>query len=87
MKSQAEFILERIEKAILELRTIALELDPIKEELLDPNQLGEKLGVPRATVLQWRRQGIIPAEIAIGKFMKFDYERVRKALRNYKDEW
>ena len=52
------------------------------EKLLTAEELAKKLeGPSRYTLLEWRRQGIITAEIAQGRIIKFSEARVREQLR------
>lgn len=53
----------------------------MSEELLTAQEIGKRLGKPWKTILEWRKQGIIPAEVARGNFIRFDYTKVREALR------
>lgn len=59
-------------------------------ELTHTNNTGEPLTaaeiaplfkVSKRTVLNWHNDGIIPAEIAVGRVIRFDAARVRDALR------
>jgi predicted site-specific integrase-resolvase len=50
-------------------------------ELLSAEEVANKLGCDRRSVLIWRQQGIIPAAIHRGKFIRFSMPAVRAALR------
>lgn len=41
--------------------------------------------VTKPTLLAWYHQGIIPAEIAIGRTIRFDHEKVMAALREHRE--
>jgi predicted site-specific integrase-resolvase len=49
--------------------------------LLTPQELAAELRVTSATVLRWRREGLIPSEVATDKVVRFDLESVRAALK------
>jgi predicted site-specific integrase-resolvase len=49
--------------------------------LLTPQELAVELRVTPATVLRWRREGLIPSEVATDKVVRFDLESVRAALK------
>ena len=53
----------------------------MSDDLLTAEQVAEKMGTHRVTILRWKREGIIPAEVDRGNYLRFDYEKVRKALR------
>lgn len=48
--------------------------------LLTPEELAGRYAVAKSTVLDWFHQGKIPAEVAIGKVIRFCPERVAKEL-------
>jgi excisionase family DNA binding protein len=50
-------------------------------ELLTAEQVAAKLGTNKVTILRWKREGVIPAEVDRGNFLRFDMDRVRQALR------
>jgi excisionase family DNA binding protein len=50
--------------------------------LLTPEELAGRYAVAKSTILEWFRQGRIPAEVAVGKVIRFDPERVAEALRD-----
>lgn len=50
------------------------------QPLLTAEEVAERYQVKRQTVLQWFHQGIIPAEVAVGKIYRFDPEKVARAL-------
>lgn len=53
-------------------------MDP---DLLTAEQIGKLLGFSYKTILEWRKQGLIPAEISRGRTILFSEEKVREALR------
>lgn len=54
---------------------------PIKnKERATPRQVAEHLSVTTPTVMNWWRQGLIPAKIAVGRVYRFDLEEVEAAL-------
>ena len=54
---------------------------PAMPALMTPEELAGRYAVAKSTILEWFRQGKIPAEVAIGKTYRFDPERVAAALR------
>jgi len=50
-------------------------------ELLTAEQVAAAIGCNSRSILRWRKEGLIPAEIDRGNFLRFDLERVREALR------
>lgn len=49
--------------------------------LLTAEEIAAQLGCTRRSILKWREDGIIPAAIHRGKFIRFDLVQVREALR------
>lgn len=49
--------------------------------LLTPDQLGEIYQVSGRTIREWFDQGLIPAEVAVGRIYRFCPEKVSAALR------
>jgi len=58
-------------------------MPPETEELMTAEQVAAAIGkgCTKTRVLDWRKAGIIPAEIARGNFVRFDITKVRQALR------
>lgn len=52
------------------------------ESLKTAEEIGKLLGRPTRTILNWRKDGKIPAEICEGRVLLFDYDKVREALRS-----
>jgi predicted site-specific integrase-resolvase len=50
-------------------------------DLASADEIGAMIGKPGKTILEWFKRGIIPAEIAIGAYYRFDPASVREALR------
>lgn len=55
-------------------------INTASEPLLKPGELAAALSVTTPTVLQWYRDGIIPAKIAVGRIYRFDFAEVEEAL-------
>jgi len=53
--------------------------DPART-VLTPEELAARYAVAKSTVLEWFHQGKIPAEVAMGKVIRFCPVRVAKAL-------
>ena len=51
--------------------------------ILDTDQLMEKLGVTRPTLSKWRKEGRIPF-IQVGSVVRYDLDKVLEALENKK---
>lgn len=49
--------------------------------LMTPEQVGEMFQVTGKKVLQWYHDGVIPAEVAVGKVYRFDGAAVAVALK------
>lgn len=49
-------------------------------ELLTAADIATRYKVKPKQILQWRRDGIIPAAVAIGRIVRFDADEVAKAL-------
>ncbi len=53
-----------------------------QDPLLTAEELAAKLGgVKKSTILTWRQQGLITAEIRSGRILRFSEARVRQQLR------
>lgn len=52
-----------------------------KAPLMTPEQVGEQFQVTGKKVLQWYHDGVIPAEVAVGKVYRFDGAAVALALK------
>lgn len=52
----------------------------MSDRLLTSDELAEHLGVHRNTVMNWQRDGVIPAAIREGRTLRFDFSAVKKAL-------
>jgi excisionase family DNA binding protein len=52
----------------------------MSERLLTSDELAEALSVHRNTVMNWLRDGVIPAAIREGKTLRFDLPAVKRAL-------
>jgi excisionase family DNA binding protein len=52
----------------------------VEERLLTPEEIGEVYQVTGRTVRDWFHAGLIPAEVAVGRVMRFDLEKVKDAL-------
>lgn len=50
--------------------------------LLTPEELAAHYKVKPKTIRTWHLQGKIPAEVATGRILRFDGERVAEALRS-----
>ena len=50
--------------------------------LLSPDELAVRYQVTGATIRKWFREGKIPAEVAMGRVLRFDPEQVADALRS-----
>jgi predicted DNA-binding transcriptional regulator AlpA len=48
---------------------------------LKADEIAVRYQVKAATILQWQREGRIPAAVALGKVLRFDPEEVDAALR------
>lgn len=48
-----------------------------------PKEVAREFAVTSKTVLEWFHNGIIPAEVAVGKVFRFDLDRVRAALAKH----
>lgn len=55
-------------------------------QLKTPEEIGEIYQVTGKTVLGWFHDGLIPAEVAVGKIYRFDAEDLAKALRDAAEE-
>lgn len=51
------------------------------DDLLTAEQVASAIGLNKVSILRWKREGIIPAEIDRGNFLRFDLAKVRQALR------
>ena len=56
-----------------------------EDELLTAEEVAERIGCKRRTILKWMSEGIIPAAIHRGKFIRFNMPDVRAALRKDAD--
>lgn len=54
-----------------------------KPEILDGDELTEKLGITRQTLLRWRKQNRIPY-VQAGSIIRYDLNKVIEALENKK---
>jgi excisionase family DNA binding protein len=52
----------------------------VADGLKTPGEMAAIYKVQKSTFLQWFHAGRIPAEVAVGKVMRFNPERVAKAL-------
>jgi excisionase family DNA binding protein len=52
----------------------------MSERLLTSDELAEALSVHRNTVMNWLRDGVIPAAIREGKTLRFDLLAVKRSL-------
>ena len=52
-----------------------------KDDALKASELAPILKVSRRTILNWHQDGVIPAEINIGRVIRFSLPEVRKALK------
>ena len=53
---------------------------PADDALRTPGEMAAIYKVQKSTFLQWFHAGRIPAEVAIGKILRFDAGKVAKAL-------
>ncbi len=53
---------------------------PVCERLWSAREVGEFLGVPVATLHQWRYLGNGPAAYRVGKYLRYDPDTVRRWL-------
>lgn len=60
-------------------------IEKMNTNFLTPQELAERYRVAKSTVLQWFHQGKIPAEVNVGKVIRFDAEKVAKALEERKE--
>lgn len=56
-----------------------------KAVLLSMRGLAEELGFSPATVLRLERRGVLTAETRIGRLVRYDLEKCRKALAKVKE--
>jgi excisionase family DNA binding protein len=52
----------------------------MSERLMTSDELAEALSVHRNTVMNWLRDGVIPAAIREGKTLRFDLLAVKRSL-------
>lgn len=52
------------------------------KQLNTPAEEAKACRVTKPTLLDWYHRGIIPAEIAVGRVIRFDHEAVLKALKD-----
>jgi excisionase family DNA binding protein len=52
------------------------------EPLWGPEEVSEYLGVPVATLYQWRHRGYGPVSARIGKHLRYDPDDVRAWVKN-----
>lgn len=50
------------------------------EKLLTPQELADGVGVPLATVYQWRYKGVGPAAIKVGRHVRYRADAVNRWL-------
>ncbi|MDO0937405.1 helix-turn-helix domain-containing protein [Streptomyces sp. DG2A-72] len=53
---------------------------PGEKKLATPEELAEYLGIPRATLAQWRYRGIGPTPIKVGRFRRYRWADIEKWL-------
>ena len=54
--------------------------------LQSPREIGARYGVNKGTVLAWYHQGVIPAEVVVGRVFRFCPVAVERALKAHKRE-
>ena len=50
------------------------------EKLLSAEEVSEYLGVPVATLYQWRHKGTGPQGLRVGRFLRYEPDAVREWL-------
>jgi excisionase family DNA binding protein len=53
---------------------------PARQELMTPAEMAAIYKVQKSTFLAWFHAGKIPAEVCVGKVLRFDAARVARAL-------
>lgn len=59
--------------------------DTTRPRLLSVDEVAEWLGIPKATIYQWRQKGYGPAGIAVGRYVRFEPGAVEAFLRAQAD--
>jgi predicted DNA-binding transcriptional regulator AlpA len=59
---------------------------PLPERYLGPADVAELLGVPLATLYQWRSRRIGPPAFRIGRYLRYDPEAVRRWVESRTEE-
>jgi excisionase family DNA binding protein len=57
----------------------------MSEGLLTVQEVADYLGVPRATIYAWRRDGIGPAGYRVGRHIRYRREHVEAWLEQQRD--
>jgi excisionase family DNA binding protein len=57
----------------------------IEDQLWTPPALSNYLGIPIATLYQWRQRGLGPPAVRLGKHIRFRPEAVREWLRSQEE--